>query len=190
MPQWELLIWYILLHVIILRFIWWFISFYYWVVSHCIFHNFKSVHGYLGCFQHELLEMKLLWTFTYNRFGGSILLGLHTHKKSEVYKVLIYLSASPIPIPFFGFLGPQPQHMDVSRLEVQSELQMPAYTTATAMWDLSCICDLHHSSWQHRILNPLREARDWTHDLLVPSQICFCCITMGTPISPIFNILY
>ena len=35
------------------------------------------------------------------------------------------------------------------------------YTTATATWDLSRICDLHHSSRQCcRILNPLSKARD------------------------------
>ena len=43
------------------------------------------------------------------------------------------------------------------------------------------ICDAHHSSRRHRILNPLSEARDWTHNLMVPSWICFCCATMGTP---------
>ena len=38
-------------------------------------------------------------------------------------------------------------------------LQLLAYTTATAMQDLSCVCDLHHSSWQHQILNPLSKVR-------------------------------
>ena len=33
---------------------------------------------------------------------------------------------------FFVFLGPHPQHMEVPRLEVESELQLPAYTTANA----------------------------------------------------------
>ena len=37
-------------------------------------------------------------------------------------------------------------HMEVPRLGVQSELQLPAYTTATATPDLSRICNLHHSS--------------------------------------------
>ena len=46
------------------------------------------------------------------------------------------------------FLGPHLQHRQVPRLGVESELQLPAYTTATAMPDLSCICDLHHNS-QH-----------------------------------------
>ena len=33
--------------------------------------------------------------------------------------------------PFF-FLGPHPLHMEAPRLGVESELQLPAYTTATA----------------------------------------------------------
>ena len=39
------------------------------------------------------------------------------------------------------------------------------------MRDPSRVCDLHHRSWQHRILNPLRKARDRTCNLMVPSQI-------------------
>ena len=63
---------------------------------------------------------------------------------------------------FFGlfFGGQHLQHMEVPRLGVESELQLPAYATATAMQDLSHICDLYHSSWQRRIPNPLSEARD------------------------------
>ena len=38
---------------------------------------------------------------------------------------------------FFFFLGPHLQHMEVPNLGVESELQLPAYTTAIAMWDLS-----------------------------------------------------
>ena len=45
-----------------------------------------------------------------------------------------------------------------------------SYTTATATQDPSRICDLHHSSWQHWILNPLNEARDQTHELMNPTQ--------------------
>ena len=72
--------------------------------------------------------------------------------------------------------------MEVPRLGVQSELQLLAYTTATTAQDLSCICDLHHSSWQCQTLNSLlNEARDGTHDLMVPSQIQFCCTMTGTP---------
>ena len=48
------------------------------------------------------------------------------------------------------------------------------------MPDLSHVCDLQHSSWQCQILNSLSEARDQTHNLVVPSQIHFCCTAMGT----------
>ena len=34
-----------------------------------------------------------------------------------------------------GSLGPHLWHMEVPRLGVESELQLPAYTTATAMQD-------------------------------------------------------
>ena len=49
------------------------------------------------------------------------------------------------------------------------------------MQDLSHICDLHHSSRQHQILNSLIKAGDQTHILMVPSQILFLCATTGTP---------
>ena len=83
---------------------------------------------------------------------------------------------------FLPFLGLLPQHKEVPRLGVKSELQLPAYTTATATQDLSHICDVHHSSWQCRILNPLSEDRDRTHNFMVPSQIHFHCATMGIPL--------
>ena len=44
-------------------------------------------------------------------------------------------------------------------------------TTVTAMPDLSCVCDLHHSTWQGRILNPLSEARDRTRVLMDTSWV-------------------
>ena len=57
----------------------------------------------------------------------------------------------------FCFLGLHLQHTELPRLGVESELQLPAYTTAIAMWDPSFICDLHRSSWQCRILSPHSE---------------------------------
>ena len=65
--------------------------------------------------------------------------------------------------------------MEVSRLGVESELQLPAYTTTTATQDPSRICKLHHNTRQCQILNPLSEARDGIHNIMVPSQIRFCC---------------
>ena len=51
-------------------------------------------------------------------------------------------------------------------------------------------CSLHHSSWQHRILNPVNKARDRTHNLMVLSRIRFRCTTMGTPKIPHFYNVY
>ena len=47
------------------------------------------------------------------------------------------------------FLGPHPPHMEVPRLGAESELPLPAHTTATARWDPSHICNLHNSSTAH-----------------------------------------
>ena len=63
---------------------------------------------------------------------------------------------------FFFFLRPHLQHMEVPRLGVESELQLPAYITAKAILDPSCICNIHHSLQQCRILNPLSKAKDQT----------------------------
>ena len=71
--------------------------------------------------------------------------------------------------------------MEVPRLGVESELQLLAHTTGTAMQDLSCVCDLHDCSWQCWIPNLLSEARDRTSNPMVPSRICFHCPTVGTP---------
>ena len=81
----------------------------------------------------------------------------------------------------FVFLGPYPWHIEIPRLGVRLELQVPAYTTATATPDLSCICGLHWSSQQSRTLNPLSEARDRTYILLDSSWVCYHWATTGTP---------
>ena len=69
------------------------------------------------------------------------------------------------------FLGPHPRHMEVPRLRVKSELLLLAYATVTATPDPSLVCDLHHSSRQWRILDPMSKARDQTPNLMVPSRI-------------------
>ena len=57
--------------------------------------------------------------------------------------------------------------MEVSWLGVELELQLLTYATAVAMPDPSHLCDLHHSSWQHGIL----EARDQTHIVMDTGQV-------------------
>ena len=72
---------------------------------------------------------------------------------------------------FLLFIGLHRWHMEMPRLGSKSELQLLVYTTATAMPDPNCICDLHHSSKQHWILNPLSDARDRNHVLTDISQV-------------------
>ena len=67
---------------------------------------------------------------------------------------------------FWFFLGPPPWYMEVPRLGVQSELQLPAYAIATVKWDPSPICDLYHSSWQsqslaHWVSPGIKPASSW-----------------------------
>ena len=70
--------------------------------------------------------------------------------------------------------------MEVPRPGVKLELQLLAYTRATATGDPSHVCDLHYSSRQHWILNPLSKARNRTLILMDTSQICFHGATTGT----------
>ena len=64
-----------------------------------------------------------------------------------------------------------------SSLRVRSELQLPAYTTAIATWDPSQVCDLHYSSQQQWIPDPLSKARDPTRILVDASGIRLLCAT-------------
>ena len=76
---------------------------------------------------------------------------------------------------FLPFLGPLSQHMEVPRQGVESELQLPAYTTATAAWDLS---------WIQAVSPPYTTARgnagfstyetgqDQARILMDPSRVC------------------
>ena len=77
-------------------------------------------------------------------------------EKDKVYPLL------PLFFFFSCCLGPHLQHKEFSRLGVKSELQLPACATVMALWDPSCLCNLHHSSWQHWIFNPLSKAKNRT----------------------------
>ena len=60
----------------------------------------------------------------------------------------------------FGFFRTAPEAYGSSQAGVTLELQLPAYTTATAMPALSHLCDLHRSSGERQIFNPPSGARD------------------------------
>ena len=90
---------------------------------------------------------------------------LRSFSEEEILSLLFF---------FFVFLGLYPWHVEVPRLGVQLERQVPAYTSVTATQDLSHVCNLHHSSWQRWILIPLSKARDWTCVLMDMSQVHYC----------------
>ena len=98
----------------------------------------------------NLLKAYLMWN----------VLTTVTFLKRKEKKKYISLSFGEKPKwkSIFFFLGPHLWHMEVPALGVESELQLPDYTTATATWDPSHICDLRHRLQQCQILNPLREA--------------------------------
>jgi len=81
---------------------------------------------------------------------------------------------------FICLLGLYPGPMEVLRLEVKLELQLPAYTTATATQDWSHIFDLHHSLRQRQILN------HWARPGIEPTsswmlvRFVNCWVTTGT----------
>ena len=86
----------------------------------------------------------------------------------------------------WGFFGPHPHYREVPRLGVESELWLLAYTTATATWDPSHVCDhLHHSTQQRQILKRLSEVRDQIHIIMDTSWTPFCSTKQELPFSVI-----
>ena len=71
--------------------------------------------------------------------------------------------------------------MEVPSLGVKSELQLPTYTIDTAMQNPSHGCNIHHSSLQRWILNPLSKARDQTCILMDTSLFHYPRATVRTP---------
>ena len=63
---------------------------------------------------------------------------------------------------FFSLFRATPAAYRSSQLGGESELQLPAYTKATATQDPCHTCKLCCSLWHYRSLNPLRESRDRT----------------------------
>ena len=112
----------------------------------------------------------LVWELLYTTGGPK--------KTNKVTICLQYISLSaykhikitlPWPPRFIPKSPSTPQ--SASYMYMSLKLELPAYTTATAMEDPSGICDLHHSLWQYHILNLLSEARDWTRILMDTSQL-------------------
>ena len=89
------------------------------------------------------------------------MLYLHDQKKAGV----------AISIYFFCLFRAAPTAYGSS--QARGQFGAVATGTTTAMPDLSHVCDLHHSSEQHWILNPLSKARDQICFLMDAGQIHF-----------------
>ena len=114
-----------------------------------LYNFFISVHGIklyetVNILIFDLYKMTTLYGSTYSNFFQGF---------------SFFFSSPPY---FFCLFRATPTDIEVPRLGVQLELLLPAFATATATLDPSHICDLYHSSWQCRILSPLRDARDGT----------------------------
>ena len=86
------------------------------------------------------------------------------HTLSFYLSIIYFLFLS---LSHFDILGPYPGHMEVPRLGVESELQLPAYTTA-------------HSN--ARSFNTLSKAMDRICILMDTWWVCYHWVTMGTPL--------
>ena len=173
----------------------------FYIHTHPFFLRFSS---YVGCSRisgRVPHVIAILWSFSTNIITVILVLFLLTHFFSSLYvsHILLFCTCGNFLLDdgccqyyvteclhfffsfFFLLFGLHPRYMEVPRLRVKSELQLPAYTTAIAMQNPSLICDLHHKSQQCQIPNPLCKGRDQTCTLMDTSQICFHCSTMGTP---------
>ena len=92
---------------------------------------------------------------------------IESYVRKREWKFLIFSFLSF----FFLLFRAAPVAYSSSRTGVKLALQLPAYTTATATRDLSCICDPHYSSRECRILNPLSKAREWTCIFMDTSRV-------------------
>ena len=84
---------------------------------------------------------------------------------------------SPMLFCFFLLFRAVPVAYGSFQAGVKSELQLLAYATATATPDPSRVWDLHHSSRQCRISDPLSEARDRTCILMDTSRFHYHWVT-------------
>ena len=116
----------------------------------------RGLKAFLYLFSHSPFTSPLFPNFSSSRHRISSTPWLRQNSRCyswSIYVPLFQYSVISTPgftskIHFFLKL-PNLQHMEV--LVFKQELQMKAYTIAIALLDLSCICDLHHSSWQYQI---------------------------------------
>ena len=123
--------------------------------------SFTSIHSRVslayGCCRKRLVSVSVLWLIPHGNVTAD---GIFFFQSSTLLSMNMMLFLSFFLFFFFeahGYLillcficcllGPHLWDLEVPRLGVKSELQRPAYATATATatWDLSLIYHLHHT---------------------------------------------
>ena len=128
-----------------------------WTHIFCLSFGFQGIKSrqHLSYFSHVLVNFRL----PHDSPESCWKIGFHV-STPEILTQLVFFFF------FFFSLELHLRHMEVPRLGINSELQLPVCTTATVMPDLSRISELHCNLQQCWILNPLSEARDRTHFLM------------------------
>ena len=108
------------------------------------FRNKLDYYSYYGNGESE--KQKDLGTYSKAKHESELIYKSSTLKWLTTQIYFRFSIPTSLTFYFFGFLGPHLWHMDIPSLGIELELQLPAYSTATATPDLSHACDLHHSS--------------------------------------------
>ena len=123
----------------------------------------------------SFIKLLLCWNFVY-----FIYLFIHSFIYFNIV-FMYYLFNVCMYVCMYLLFRATPVAYGSSRLGLESEPQLLAYATATAMQVSSHVWGIHHSSGQCWFPHPQSEARDWTCILMDTSWIPLGCATMGNP---------
>ena len=149
---------------------------------HWVINLISKPHGISGIIIQPIFQMRKLRNWITQH-----------HMASKLYSQNLSLS-SPTPVYIFELVHQidqslfhfvlvfvlfclfrvSPMAYEISQAQGQIRASAAGLHHSHSMQDLSCICDPHHSLWQHQIPNPLSEARYQTHILIDTHQICYC----------------
>ena len=145
-----------------------------WALLACVLRSGWDFDGFFMCFSSPHFHTHMFHG-TKSKVSG--------HKQGTAgAPVPVGLSAIvwvSFPLSLSFFFPFYVRHMEVARLGVASELQLPAYTSATALPDPECTCSLHCSLWQYQLPNPLSEARNQP-SILMGTWFLTCQAAAGT----------
>ena len=136
--------------------------------KYCSFREYpQHLWQILNFLKHSLLSS--VWKFRWK-----------VHKFKRKWENISFKTIEKNWFFFFCFFRTAPWAYGSSQDRGQIGVQLLAYTTATATPDPSRVYGLHHSTWQHQTLNPLREAKNPARILMDTSWIHFHYATIGT----------